>query len=50
MKLFASGGDGEGNGTTVGVAAIKWGAIVIIVVAILYFLARYIIPLIPTAK
>ncbi|MDD2629201.1 MAG: hypothetical protein PHV61_03420 [Limnochordia bacterium] len=30
----------------VGVAAIKWGAIVAIVIAVLYFLAKYVIPLI----
>lgn len=28
-----------------GVAAIKWGAVVIIVIATLFFLARYIVPL-----
>lgn len=28
-----------------GSEAIKWGAIVVIVLAILYFLARYVIPL-----
>ncbi len=32
-----------------GTAAIKWGAIVIIVLAILWFLARYVIPLLPGA-
>ncbi|NLU41457.1 MAG: hypothetical protein GXX08_04575 [Firmicutes bacterium] len=30
-------------------AAIKWGAIVIIVGVIIYFLARYIVPLLPGA-
>lgn len=29
----------------VGTAAVKWGAIVIIVLAILYFLARFVMPL-----
>lgn len=32
-----------------GTAAIKWGAIVIIVGVIVYFLARYIVPLLPGA-
>lgn len=36
----------EGGDGTVGQAAIRWSAIVFIVVAILYFLARYVIPLI----
>ncbi|MBE3598674.1 MAG: hypothetical protein IMX02_07715 [Limnochordaceae bacterium] len=36
-----------GDGAAVGQAAIKWAGIVIIVVAILYFLARYVIPLVP---
>lgn len=35
------GSDGEHVGT----AAIKWGAVVIIVIAVLWFLARYIVPL-----
>lgn len=30
-------------------AAIKWGAIVVIVGVIVYFLARYIVPLLPGA-
>jgi|GEM_PF-845875 len=30
-------------------AAIKWGAIVIIVGIIVYFLARYVVPLLPGA-
>ncbi len=33
------------GGEPVGVAAIKWGAIVVIVLAILYFLARFVLPL-----
>lgn len=33
------------GGEPVGTAAIKWGAVVIIVVAVLWFLARYVIPL-----
>ncbi|HLS90311.1 MAG TPA: hypothetical protein VK101_03595 [Limnochordia bacterium] len=38
--------DGEQQGgTTVGNDAIKWSAIVIIVLAILYFLAQFVIPL-----
>ncbi|MBO8141395.1 MAG: hypothetical protein H0Z37_04340 [Firmicutes bacterium] len=41
--------DGRGNGHQVGTAAIKWGAVVIIVLAILWFLARYVIPLFPGA-
>lgn len=36
----------EDHGTAaVGNAAIKWSAIVIIVLAVLYFLARYVVPL-----
>lgn len=35
----------EGEGTAVGESAIKWGAIVIIVLAVLYFFAQYVIPL-----
>jgi cell division septal protein FtsQ len=35
----------ERQGSLVGYAAIKYAAIVIIVVAILWFLARYVIPL-----
>lgn len=34
------------GGDPVGTAAIKWGAVVIIVLAVLWFLARYIVPLI----
>lgn len=34
--------DQEGG---VGTAAIKWGAVVIIVLAVLWFLAQYVIPL-----
>ncbi len=37
------------DGASVGQAAIKWGAVVIIVLAILYFLARFIVPLLPGA-
>ncbi|HEY8495608.1 MAG TPA: hypothetical protein VIK98_01015 [Limnochordales bacterium] len=37
------------EGHQAGTAAIKWGAIVIIVLAILWFLARYVIPLLPGA-
>lgn len=33
------------GGTTVGNDAIKWSAIVIIVLAILYFLAQFVVPL-----
>lgn len=33
------------GGEPVGTAAIKWGAVVVIVIAILWFLARYVIPL-----
>lgn len=36
-------------GSDAGTAAIKWGAIVIIVGIIVYFLARYIVPLLPEA-
>lgn len=35
----------EHGGEPVGTAAIKWGAVVIIVMAVLWFLARYVIPL-----
>lgn len=36
----------EGHGSTaVGDSAIKWSAIVVIVLAVLYFLARYVVPL-----
>ena len=45
----ANGAGGGGNGQRVGTAAIKWAAVVIIVVAILYFLARFVIPLFPQA-
>lgn len=41
------GSRSSGDGAAVGQTAIKWSAIVIIVVAILYFLARYVIPLLP---
>jgi len=33
------------HGEPVGTAAIKWAAVVIIVMAVLWFLARYVIPL-----
>ncbi|HLT58909.1 MAG TPA: hypothetical protein VKZ69_09080 [Limnochordales bacterium] len=33
------------GGESAGTAAIKWGAVVIIVGAVLWFLARYVIPL-----
>ena len=36
--------DGGGS-ASVGASAIKWSAIVIIVLAVLYFLARYVVPL-----
>lgn len=36
--------DGRGA-SAVGDSAIKWSAIVIIVLAVLYFLARYVVPL-----
>lgn len=42
-----SSGRSGGDGAAVGQTAIKWSAIVIIVVAILYFLARYVVPLLP---
>lgn len=42
-------GSGGSDGASVGQAAIKWGAVVIIVLAILYFLARFIVPLLPGA-
>ncbi len=35
----------HGSAATVGDSAIKWSAIVIIVLAVLYFLARYVVPL-----
>lgn len=35
----------QGPVTTTGSDAIKWSAIVLIVLAILYFLARYVMPL-----
>lgn len=41
--------DAAGGGSqvrSVGEAAIRWSAIVLIVLAILYFLARYVVPLI----
>ncbi len=39
-------GDREQNGgTEVGSSAIKWSAIVIIVLAVLYFVARFVMPL-----
>lgn len=44
-----SGSRSGGDGAAVGQTAIKWSAIVIIVLAILYFLARYIVPLLPGA-
>lgn len=40
-------GHPSGDGAAVGQAAIKWSAIVIIVVAILYFLGRHVVPLLP---
>ena len=36
---------GGGGRTEVGSAAIKWSAVVIIVLAVLYFLAQFVIPL-----
>lgn len=39
------GGGGNVRSSTVGSEAIKWGAIVIIVLSILWFLAQYVIPL-----
>lgn len=39
------GGGGNTQSRVVGSEAIKWGAIVIIVLAILWFLAQYVIPL-----
>ncbi len=39
------GGGGSVRSNTVGSEAIKWGAIVIIVLSILWFLAQYVIPL-----
>ncbi|MBE3577632.1 MAG: hypothetical protein IMX00_08060 [Limnochordales bacterium] len=41
----SEGGESGQTANTAGSEAIKWGAIVIIVLAILYFLARYVIPL-----
>jgi hypothetical protein len=38
--------DSQANGSKVGSEAIKWSAIVIIVAAVLWFLAKYVIPLI----
>lgn len=35
----------QNSGEHVGSAAIKWGAVVIIVIAVLWFLAQYVIPL-----
>ncbi|HEY8418379.1 MAG TPA: hypothetical protein VIK93_10155 [Limnochordales bacterium] len=46
---MASEPQGGSEGQHAGTAAIKWGAIVIIVLAILWFLARYVIPLLPGA-
>lgn len=40
------GGGGGGGSSTAGSEAIKWGAIVIIVLAVLWFLARFVIPLV----
>jgi hypothetical protein len=37
------------NNSDPATAAIKWGAIVIIVGVVIYFLARYIVPLLPGA-
>ncbi len=42
---MGSEGRNHGNSSIVGEAAIKWGAIVVIVIAILYFLSRFVIPL-----
>lgn len=39
------GHDVESPSAAVGSEAIKWGAVVIIVLSILYFLARFVIPL-----
>jgi len=39
------GSEREGGATSVGASAIKWSAIVIIVAAVLYFLAQFVIPL-----
>lgn len=44
------GSPGGSDGAAVGQTAIKWTAIVIIVVAILYFLGRYVVPLLPGAQ
>ncbi|MEW6046323.1 MAG: hypothetical protein AB1609_07550 [Bacillota bacterium] len=44
-----SPGRSGSDGAAVAQAAIRWTAIVIIVLAILYFLARYIVPLLPRA-
>lgn len=45
--MSPEGHDGERGGTRteVGTSAIKWSAIVLIVGAVLYFLAQYVIPL-----
>ncbi len=45
----SSGERHGGDGAAVGQTAIKWSAIVIIVLAILYFLARFVVPLLPGA-
>lgn len=37
--------DGGAGGSQIGSSAIKWSAIVIIVLAVLYFLAQFVIPL-----
>lgn len=46
MTVGPSEPPGPAGGDSVGTAAIKWGAVVIIVVAVLWFLARYIVPLV----
>jgi len=44
-SVSSPSGPPKHGGEPVGTAAIKWGAVVIIVVAILWFLARHVIPL-----
>lgn len=45
MSSEENGRDSSGARTEVGASAIKWSAIVIIVGAVLYFLAQYVMPL-----
>lgn len=48
IERGSSNGGGGGGGTvqSAGGEAIKWSAIVLIVISVLYFLARFVIPLV----